>query len=100
MGPFKATIAMTPGSENIFKEITPLTVGVYPNPVDRHVTIVSEEEISAIAIYDLMGKQVRQYYIESVETVFDIDLEDFNPGVYIIKVNSGSRVASSKIVKQ
>ncbi len=99
-GPFKATIAMTPGAENIFKEVTPLTVGVYPNPTDSHVTIVSEDQISAIAIYDLMGKQIRRFDIQSLETVFDVDMENFNTGLYIIKVTSGSRTASSKVVKQ
>jgi hypothetical protein len=99
-GPFKATIAMTPGSENMYKEITPLTVGVYPNPTDSHVTIVSEDQISTIAIYDLMGKQIRKFDIQSPQTVFDVDMESFNSGLYIITVASGSRTASSKVVKK
>ncbi len=99
-GPFKATIAMTPGAENIFKEVTPLTVGVYPNPTDSHITIVSEDQISAIAIYDLIGKQIAKFDIQSLETVFDVDMENFNTGLYIIKVTSGSRTASSKVVKK
>ncbi len=99
-GPFKATIAMTPGSENILKDLTPLTIGIYPNPVERQITIISEDEISAIAIYDLMGKQIRKFDVQSAETVLNVNIEDFQPGMYIIKVSSGSRVASSKIVKE
>jgi hypothetical protein len=99
-GPFKETIAMTPGSENIFKENTPLTIGVYPNPIDRYLTIVSEEEISAVAIYDLMGKLVQQFNIQSPAKSFDLDAGEFSPGLYVLKVGSGSRLASSKIIKQ
>lgn len=100
IGPFKETIAMTPGAENIFEDITPLTIGVYPNPVDRYLTIVSEEEISAIAIYNLMGKLVQQFNIQSAAKAFDLDMEDFSHGLYVLKVNSGSRIASSKVIKQ
>ncbi len=99
-GPFKATIAMTPGSENVYKDVTPLAIGVYPNPVvDRYVKIVAEDAISSVAIYDVMGKQI-QFSSNTNETTFDVDMIDFRPGLYIIKVSSGSRVATSKVVKQ
>jgi len=99
-GPFRATIAMTPGNENIFEEETPLVVGIYPNPVDGDVTIASDEGISGIAIYDLMGKEIRQYKLESEENSVTVDMKDFLPGLYIIKVSSGSRVASTKVMKK
>ncbi len=100
MGPFMATLAMTPGSENIFKEDIPLTVGVYPNPIDRFVTISSEDDISLLTIYDIMGKQIAQINFETAEKLFEMDMLNFHTGIYIIKVISGSRVASLKVMKK
>ena len=64
------------------------------------VAVQTEDEISAIAMYDLMGKQIQKFNFQSPETVVEVDMEDFRSGMYIIKVSSGSRVASSKIVKE
>ncbi len=100
-GPFKATIAMTPGSENRFEEITPLVVGLYPNPVmDNQLTIVSEDGISAITIFDLMGKRIHHYDLEIKETKVTVAMNDLLPGLFIVKVQSDSRIAISKIIKQ
>ncbi|TVQ94383.1 MAG: DUF4623 domain-containing protein [Bacteroidetes bacterium] len=60
--------------ENIFDEIMPLGLKIYPNPTSDIVKISSDQQIQKIFVMDIFGKVVY-----SNQTVYDFYL-DFNTG--------------------
>ena len=62
-------------------------VKIYPNPTDNGlVTIVSDEPISSLFVYNALGKVVFEAKIDSDDTYL-LDTETFESGMYWIKLN-------------
>jgi hypothetical protein len=62
-------------------------VKVYPNPTDKGlVTIVSDEPISSLYVYNALGKVVFETAIDSDDTYL-LDTETFESGMYWINLN-------------
>jgi hypothetical protein len=62
-------------------------VKIYPNPTDNGlVTIVSDEPISGLLIYNALGKVVFEAKIDSDDTYL-LDTETFESGMYWINLN-------------
>lgn len=65
-------------------------VKVYPNPTDKGlVTLVSDEPISSLFVYDALGKTVFETTIDSDDTYL-LDTQSFEPGIYWINLNGGN----------
>lgn len=70
---------------------------VYPNPARDKVFVSAEQsEITAIEMYDMSGKLVRN--ILNPKRLEIIDVMDLNPNLYILKVFSTNGVKTSKII--
>jgi hypothetical protein len=67
-------------------------IEIFPNPVDNHLTITSEEVIKTIKILDVHGREVLLSYRGD-----DVDLSGIDVGIYIIVINNRS---AFKITKQ
>lgn len=62
-------------------------VKIYPNPTDKGlVTIVSDEPISGLSVYDALGKVVFETQIDSDDTYL-LDTQAFEAGMYWINLN-------------
>lgn len=62
-------------------------VKIYPNPTDKGlVTIVSDEPISSLFVYNALGKVVFETAIDSDDTYL-LDTQAFESGMYWIKLN-------------
>lgn len=62
-------------------------VKIYPNPTDKGlVTIVSDEPISSLFVYNALGKVVFETAIDSDDTYL-LDTQTFESGMYWIKLN-------------
>lgn len=62
-------------------------VKIYPNPVDKGlVTLVSDEPITHILVYDARGKVVFRNNLNS-ETAYLLDTQNFESGMYWIQLN-------------
>lgn len=62
-------------------------VKVYPNPTDKGlVTIVSDEPISSLFVYNALGKVVFEVKIDSDDTYL-LDTQSFETGMYWINLN-------------
>lgn len=76
---------------------------VFPNPASEvlHVNR-GEEEISGIALYDLMGKKVMETALNSGEVFNDIEvsLHDLEPGVYLYLVRTEGAPYTGKLLIQ
>jgi hypothetical protein len=86
-------------NENVFK-----LNRVYPNPVSDFVTLdITSPEVANIKIdlFDLNGKNIRSIAnsLQSGENKIQMDLSDQRPGIYILKLVSGGKSFTSKIVK-
>jgi hypothetical protein len=73
---------------------------VYPNPTSGEVELLnSESEISHIAVYDLLGKQV--FASEINTTSGKVNIAHLNKGVYFIRIYlSNNEVINKKLIKQ
>jgi len=70
-------------------------ISVYPNPANDFLQISSDEIISEVAVYNLIGKRV----ISSSKLVNNrLDVSNLSKGVYVLKVISNDLVGSRKII--
>jgi dienelactone hydrolase len=70
-------------------------VKVYPNPVRDRIYIESSSRIDRVSVYNLQGQEV----ISSQSVVNGISLEGLTEGAYFLRVPSGDKVISKKIMK-
>jgi len=68
----------------------------YPNPATSKIT-VEVQEPTVIQILDLSGRVLIE---DSTSANVDIDVEELNSGIYIIKVNTQESSSCQKIVKK
>ena len=71
---------------------------VYPNPINDIVNLSFDQEITTIAMYNLLGQEVITKWVNANET--SIDVSALPSGTYLIKVNTNDKVQSLKVVKQ
>jgi hypothetical protein len=68
----------------------------YPNPATDIVNLVPGVEIKNVVIRDVSGK----IYYESMETEnHELEVSDFNNGIYIIRIQTENGVVTGKIIK-
>lgn len=70
---------------------------VYPNPATDFVNINSADTIDSYRIYDLTGRVVKRS--SPYSNNFRIDVTSLNKGVYMVKLNSGDKTGSIKLIK-
>lgn len=74
-------------------ELTDLQV--YPNPADEKVTIISNELIEEIRLFDMIGNEVLTSKLGSIN---ELDISKISSGVYFLNVRSGDRVSVRKLI--
>lgn len=68
-------------------------VGSYPNPTNSFVTLSNIHLLKGektVTIYDAMGRLVRTYKVSADVVSNDVDLSEFNAGIYTIQIISSS----------
>lgn len=71
---------------------------MYPNPADSMVQISMEnttEQINSIAIYDVMGKQIRNIK-NSISNEVTVDVSELSNGIYFVEITTDSNVKTTK----
>lgn len=71
---------------------------VYPNPVVDILSIRYNEEITAINVYDLSGRLVKQ--ITPNQTEVEVNMSELAAAMYIVKVNAGGNQTEIKVIKK
>lgn len=69
------------------------SVRVFPNPFSDELQIEADAEPIFYYIYDINGQKIRSGNEHA------LNLENLNPGIYIIQVFLDSKVYTSRIVK-
>lgn len=73
----------------------PESVSVYPNPFKEELSIKTDKSISRIEIVNLIGNLV---FSESQPNT-SIDLDHLSPGIYMVKIHTGEKSVTKKIIK-
>lgn len=71
---------------------------IYPNPTSEYVKISSEEEITEVQIFSMMGQLVCQKRFNSNEVTLPI--QNLPGGIYTAKIFTAQGVRNAKIVKR
>ena len=71
---------------------------VYPNPVDKILTLEGESEIEMINIYNVQGASLIREY--PYTNKFNINMNSLSKGVYFLKINTASGSITKRLIKE
>jgi surface protein len=71
-----------------------LAISIYPNPTDNTLFISGNETPMAVAIYNVLGKEVL-----SVKNTNNINVQALPSGVYVIRISDGVGQTNRKFIK-
>lgn len=75
---------------------TALTIKVYPNPTTGLLTIETGEDEATIGVFNIYGSLLKQQQLQG--SVNQMDIVNFEPGTYIIKIITGSGQQKSQLI--
>lgn len=84
-------------------DVTKLAVTLYPNPAKDalYISLENKERMQSLSIYDINGREmVALNKDELVEKIMRIDIQNFAPGIYYIRVSGTQGTSSAKLVKE
>lgn len=73
-------------------------INLYPNPVNSLVTIKAVFSIDKVFIYDVSGKKILDFTVNSPQET--IDLGGLNSGIYFAKIYTKKGIYFNKIIKK
>ncbi|MDD5569743.1 MAG: T9SS type A sorting domain-containing protein [Bacteroidales bacterium] len=87
------------GVKEIKNKFSKENFSLYPNPADNEITVELKdaEKSDLISIYDCSGKLVLTKQINGSKNI--ISIKNFVSGIYFVKITSGNKVFSKRLVK-
>lgn len=73
------------------------SVHLYPNPTSDFVRISAGESIDLVQVFDVTGRVVKESSPEKSD--FSLNVSNLSKGVYLVKLNSGDKEATTKLIK-
>jgi fibronectin type 3 domain-containing protein len=73
---------------------------IFPNPATDNLSIEANEEITEVNIYNIIGVNVYNEQCTMNNLQLDINISDFNSGVYFVKVKSLNGETVKRFIKQ
>ena len=73
---------------------------VFPNPVSDNITVYTNLGISEVNIYNILGVNVYNETAALNNSRLDINVSDFNEGVYFIKVKTEDKEIVKRFIKK
>lgn len=70
---------------------------VWPNPVTTHVTIQSSTKIDRIQVFNEAGILMED--ITPTKNNYNLNLSNFSPGSYLLRLETGKQIINRKIIK-
>jgi len=77
----------------------PLSVVLYPNPVNEIITIQSKNLIESLRILDINGRLLKQIKLDNSESELRVNVDDLEKGVYFFEIQSSSIKQLIKVIK-
>jgi len=75
-------------------------IDIYPNPTSGKFIVNSFEKIDAVKIYNILGANVYSINNLKQQTPHEIDLTGFQKGIYFVKIQTGKKLNTKRIVVQ
>ncbi len=75
-------------------------LNIFPNPATDNLSIEANEEITEVNIYNIIGVNVYNEQCTMNNLQLDINISDFNSGVYFVKVKSLNGETVKRFIKQ
>ncbi len=73
-------------------------IKLFPNPAHTNLRVVSSAKKLNISMFDIAGKCVTQFICSG--GISNLDVSNYNPGMYFFAINDGSRNIVKKIIIQ
>lgn len=83
-------------------DITFTDLSIYPNPTRDILQIVSPSftQDTSIRVYDIHGREIGKYTLDSVSNTVEVDLSNVASGIYFVYVTSGKKSITRQVIKQ
>lgn len=100
----RASMAMEERKDSVFFEemLAEKQLKIYPNPVEQQLNIAVDEYSSSLdgffELYDTNGKLLKK--AKMIEYKTQVDMSNFIPGVYILKISLNKKDTTWKIIKK
>jgi hypothetical protein len=75
-----------------------LSMDVYPNPASGSVNVHYETAGYELMVFDMNGKMMSQQQVDAQDA--SLDISEYAAGVYFVKVKSGDKVITQKLIKE
>ena len=75
-------------------------LNIFPNPATDNLSIEANQEITEVNIYNIIGVNVYNEQCTMNNAQLDINISDFNSGVYFVKVKTGNGETVKRFIKQ
>ncbi len=102
--PFGCSCILNVGVEEIKINTKNENIHLYPNPVNDIITFEFNSIIHTdlrLSIYNILGKQVKQFQIPSNELKYKVNLSELETGLYFYRIwNETSIIDSGKFIKE
>ena len=75
-------------------------VNIYPNPTTGNITLAlnSGVEATQISVFNSMGQAVKATIEPTGNGTFELNLSNYNNGIYLIRVSQGANVATQTVL--
>jgi len=73
-------------------------LSLYPNPVNDILNIASQEKITKLSVYNILGKLVKTAQPNTTDV--NIDLNSLSTGIYMVRIEAEGKVSTQKIIKK
>ena len=75
---------------------------IYPNPARTNITIDLVREYSKVAleVMDIQGQLIEKHTYEEQLSTIDLDLKNYEKGVYLLRITINDKSALFRIVKE
>ncbi|MBF0695183.1 MAG: T9SS type A sorting domain-containing protein [Flavobacterium sp.] len=78
-------------------DISRKAISIFPNPSSNYITIKSESAIDTVEIVNMLGQSVKSISVGQSE--FNIDVSDFETGIYLMNIKSNGVITKKRFAK-
>jgi len=90
----------TDGTEATPEITTESALNVYPNPAENQLFVTAEGNIEEVSVYNVNGQQTTVSRQQTSSTMVVLDVENFNSGVYFVKVRTENGESVQRFIKK
>jgi hypothetical protein len=78
-------------------ETETINVALYPNPAHESVTILADDNILNVGVYNLFGQQIEKMELDGARQCI-INTNDLASGVYVVKIKTENGIVAKRLI--